>query len=711
MNYRSEQQKVLQFYYEPYTVSRWDEYDYHILRQCPVDQARGKEKRRLAEAFMMLDTETSKSRPDIVHRQGGKKVYEPNPNYVVKWSLAINIYGFNIAVIWGDDPEQCMEALIRIRQAVPSTHINIYVHNLAFDWMFLRKFFFRRFGHPKGQLNTKKHYPINLEFESGIVLRDSLILCQRSLERWGDDLQVPHAKAVGKWDYDKIRHQRDGLSDDELLYICNDVLCGVECLNVFRKTLRKTYTGMPYTQTGVIRQECGVIGKEHKAHQKAVGYYSDLYTYMIEQFAYHGGYTHNNRLWKGIVIDDEPIYAFDFASRYPATMLSEKMPAGRFVPARHEYTVDEVLAMQEDYAFIFTFKARSIRLKDHFFPMPLIQVSKCLAAAEGVYDNGRMLEAEYVEIVITEVDLALIREYYEWDAARICGCVWTVKDYLPRWLTDYIYELFRQKTLLKGGDPILYAIAKAKLNSVYGMCVQKLLPDDILEDFDTGEYYIERKSTEEDFQKVLGKNRLILNYAWGIWTTCYAMRDIFELGKIFSGSGGEWLYTDTDSVYGLRPDMAAIDKYNRKVREKMQERGYPGIEFNGREYWLGVAELDGEYTEFVGLHSKCYCTRDKAGKLKITVAGVPKKSGVKCLKDDIRNFRDGFIFDGETTGKLTHSFQYTDEIYSNERGDIIGDSINLYPCDYQIDTSIEGKINKMMDEEVNIIVFDDEYTD
>ena len=46
------------------------------------------------------------------------------------------------------------------------------------------------------------------------------------------------------------------------------------------------------------------------------------------------------------------------------------------------------------------------------------------------------------------------------------------KDYLPRWYTDYVFECFKDKTMLKGGDPVAYALAKAKVNSLYGMMVQ-----------------------------------------------------------------------------------------------------------------------------------------------------------------------------------------------------------------------------------------------
>ena len=68
--------------------------------------------------------------------------------------------------------------------------------------------------------------------------------------------------------------------------------------------------------------------------------------------------------------------------------------------------------------------------------------------------------------------------------------------------------------------------------------------------------------------------------------------------------------------------------------------------------------------------------------LVITVAGVPKAKGKKCLLDDIRNFKEGFIFSGIITGKKTHTHYIVPDIYIDEDGNETGDSIDLSPCDY-----------------------------
>ena len=68
----------------------------------------------------------------------------------------------------------------------------------------------------------------------------------------------------------------------------------------------------------------------------------------------------------------------------------------------------------------------------------------------------------------------------------------------------------------------------------------------------------------------------------------------------------------------------------------------------------------------------------------ITVAGVPKKTGVKELQGDLNKFTKDLIFRGEVTGKLAHYYLFND-IHFDEYGNEIGDSIDLIPCDYHLD--------------------------
>lgn len=501
-----------------YSLCHVADFDPRILRFCPVDQSRGKDKTRLNELFIMLDTETSKSGPDDRRIVNGSESYAVNPNYIVAWSCAISIFGFPINTVYGTGPEEIVPFLESIHGAMKGNRTIFYLHHLAYDWQFLRRFLIRAWGEPVTQLNTKPHYPINIEFGNGIILRDSLILAQRSIERWARDLNAPHQKAVGKWEYDRIRHQHEELTPEELEYIECDVLAGVECLDILRRQLKCSYSAFPYTQTGIVRSAAKLAGKPYGAHRKAKTYYkNNFHVYQLLEKIYHGGYTHANRHTVGWTIDGT-IQCYDFSSAYPAAMLCELYPCEAFGPYyAEEVTPEYILSRARERAFIFKFTARDIRLKDPMDPFPPLQLYKVERVVDGQIDNGRILEAGYVSIYVNEIDFISIYRAYSWERCMIDD-VWTAsKKPLPRWLGDFVYKLYKDKTELKGGDPVIYAIRKAMLNSVYGMTVQKLVMDDIVENYATGDYDIIIKDSEEEYEKAVDKQSTFLFYAWGVW--------------------------------------------------------------------------------------------------------------------------------------------------------------------------------------------------
>lgn len=447
---------------------KWDKFDYSILSHVGHDQKRGKHKKSINSVFIMLDTETSKSTVDEYTLKciNGRMVrdYYENVNYVVKWSLAINYMGINVGCVWGSRPSECVKVVETVNNYMSGDITVFYIHNLTYDWQFLRKFFIRRFDEPVNQINTKPHYPIMIEFDNGVQLRDSLILAQRSLEKWGADLNVQHQKAVGKWDYEKIRNQADEPTNEEIEYFTNDVICGVECLDRTRKQLRKQHSGMPYTATGVVRNEAREIGEQFKAHAAYVKTMGDFDWYCAALKCYHGGYTHANRHIVGWVEND--VECYDFASSYPYVMVSEKYPCERFKKVDFDLTITDVL--ESGYACMVELYASDIELKDYFTPMPNLQISKMEYVLNPIVDNGRILKADFIDIYLTEIDLEIINKQYNFGNVRIKQCWIASKDYLPKWFTDYVYRLFKEKTELKGGDPVQYAIAKSKVNSLYG---------------------------------------------------------------------------------------------------------------------------------------------------------------------------------------------------------------------------------------------------
>lgn len=697
-----------------YKMCYYKKFSYEILSNIMYSIRNGRGKNdSWSDVIIMADTETSKKKENVI-----------GENHVVAWTVSIRAFGMNFCTLYGTTPDELTDCFSMIRNNIAGDHIIIFFHNLPYDYVFIRKFLYEKFGHPVKQLNIKPHYPLFINFENGLQIRDSLVLAQRSLDKWAKDLGAQHQKAVGCWQYDKIRNQHENFSADELIYIEHDTLAGVECIDIMLSALKKRIWSLPYTATGIPREEVRKRGKANGA--KAL---FDMISLSYEQYKkqeklFHGGYTHANRHFIDKLIEGL-IQCYDFASSYPFVLLTRKYAMEKFTPMPN-CKLEQIVEAMEEEASMFKLIMIKPRLKNDFIPMPVMQCSKCVKSVNPITDNGRILKADYIELYCNETDGALILEQYDCDG-NICTEVESArKDYLPRWFTDYIFELFVDKCRLKGKDPVLYALAKAKLNSLYGLCCQKSIKLQIEELYvdkeikgkmkHEGEFVIDENQDEHElYNKYLKNKGNILLFSWGCWCTSYAMYNLFQLGKCVKEDSqiSHWIYSDTDSIYSDSWDIEKIKEYNQKCKDDLIKNGYGSVTVNGKEYWLGIAEhkeLEDDYTQFKTQGAKRYCGRNKEdGLLHITVAGVPKKKGALCLDDDINNFTAGFIFPGTKTGKLTHTYFFVDHIYNDDNGNITGDSINLSPCDYLLDsTEVITDWFHSFDEEVNIQVYEEE---
>lgn len=642
------------------------------------------------DVIIACDTETSKSAPTkiknipVKHRNGSitrKRVIESSYNIVVLWTVTINVQGINVCTVWGRKPSEFCKFIHKLADTLQGDKTYLYFHNLPYDYTFLRRFLFDELGYPTKQLNIKAHQPLTIDFDCGIQLRDSLPLAQRKLEKWGKDLDIEHQKAVGDWDYTKFRTQFEHYTFNELHYAEFDTIALAECLHVMCVNEGKNIANLYLTATGIPREKVQKLGKANNAHEKFLKIAPTYDQYLKLLKVYHGGYTHGNRDHIDEIIR-ETVECFDFISSYPYCLIAEKYPNSKFRPIE-DITYKEILETKDKYAYMFKLYISDVKIKENK-PMPVLQQSKAIALVNPVLDNGRVLECDMMSIYITEQDLKLITETYNFKHIEVTEVEYSRKDYLPRWFTDYIYQCFVDKTKLKGQDPVAYALSKTVINALYGMCVQQSVKPVILENYVTGEYTEDKNiDMKEEYSKYLDKLKSVLPYQWGVWCTSYALEHLFELGQCCD----TWLYSDTDSCYAIGWHEDEVQAYNDKCKTKLESRGYKGVEHNGKKFILGVAEHEGDkdtYTEYKYMGAKRYCGRCKAdNELHITIAGVPKK-GAKCLNDDIANFKNFTIFDGKTTGKLLHTYIYQDGIYLDDAGNEVADSIDLCECDYEL---------------------------
>lgn len=688
-------------------------YDYSKLSYILSRKKNGsRSKLTYSEVYIMLDTETSKEHP-TEYDKDGKAI--PQENHICAWTLSIRAFHENIVTLRGNKPSEAIHCLSLIREHIKGDVLYIFIHNLPYDWQFLRRFLMRDFGTPKKQLNVKSHYPISIQFNNGIILRDSLILAGVSLERWGDNLNITHKKASGYWNYELIRNQNTVYSDDELHYIEFDTLAGVECLNKLADNLGDTVSTLPFTSTGIVRRIMRKKGREAYAKQIFNKQLLTLDEYLILEQVFHGGFTHANRGVVGWL--RYLVKCYDFKSSYPYCMLVEKYPCEAYTLLTRQFTVNEILKQANDYSFIFKLVLVKPILKDNLYPMPALQFSKCLSSINVIKDNGRILSADYVEIYTNEIDLQVLNELYTYEAAYCVEVRTAKKDYLPKWFRDEVYEIFTQKCeleyqikVLGQGDVSLYNIKKAQLNSLYGMCVTHCIRDEIIEVYEddenniSGDYYINKMDYQKEFDKYNKSMNNILPYVWGVYVTSYAMLHLFQLSECINDVNHHWLYSDTDSIYSDAWNDIKIKGYNAEVKQKLLNAGYGPVKVHDKEYWLGVAEPDGTYDEFITQGAKRYAVKS-GKKIKITVAGVPKKYGAQCLRS-LDDFKEGFIFYGQGTGKSTHTYLYND-IHIDKYGNEIGDSIDLTPADYTLSSVDMITFKDLFMEEITYDFYED----
>ena len=595
-------------------------FDYSKLNKTLNRKKNGsRSKITYSETYIMFDTESSKDH-FTEYDEDGKAITQEN--HICAWTISIRAFHENIVTLRGNKPSEAVHAISLIRNNIGSDVVYIFVHNLPWDWMFMRRFLMREFGEPKKQLNVKSHYPITIQFNNGIIFRDSLILAGVSLARWGDNLNIKHRKAIGSWNYELIRHQNQDYDEEQLHYIEFDTLAGVECLNKLADNLGDTVVSLPFTSTGIVRRRMRKKGRENYAKNifnKQLITYDE---YRILECVYHGGFTHSNRGCVGWIRNN--VICYDFKSSYPYCMLVEKMPCESYVHMSKNYSIQDILKQSDNYSFIFKLVMINPILKDPLYPMPCLQFSKCVSSINAIKDNGRILSADYIEIYMNEIDLMLIDKIYTYDAAYCVDVMAAYKDYLPRWFRDEVWEIFKEKCqleydikILKKGDVSLYNIKKAQLNSLYGMCVTKAIKDEIKETYHdegdsiSGDYYLGDIDYKKEFDKYNKNRNNILPYVWGVYVTSYAMLHLFQLSECINDVDHHWLYSDTDSIYSDSWDPVKVKGYNAEVKQKLINAGYGSVKIHDHEYWLGVADLDGTYDKFITHGAKRYAVENK----------------------------------------------------------------------------------------------------
>lgn len=623
---------------------------------------------------------------------------------------------------YGRTWKELKKVLTIIKSAKPSNYFIIWVHNLSYEFQFMRKELSDEWQVFAG--GQRKPYRANFDT---FIFRDSLVLSGMSLAKTAENLTSHKIeKLTGDLDYTLIRHSATSLSEQELLYCEYDVI--IVCYYISEQIdLYKSMDKIPLTNTGrvrsFVREKCFFTNKNHKKSSK--GKYiryralidslildTDFYNYCRSAFS--GGFTHANASYTGITVDN--VSSIDFTSSYPTVMLSEKFPMSAPTVINVGSYAEYKKLDKENHCYIFMVMFENLQasiMYDNY-----LSENKAIQKKDLSVNNGRIFSAKQATFIITDVDMEIIEKCYTWDNIIIGKIYAMYKTYLPKSIIESILELYEKKTVLKGveGKEQEYLLSKGMLNSIYGMCVTSIVRDNYTYTTDWNE---SEGDALEQINKYNKDKKRFLYYPWGVYVTAYARRNLWN--GIFDFRD-DYIYSDTDSIKCINYEkhIKYIEQYNKNITQKIKQV----LEYNGINYKipktikgikkpLGVWDFEGTYNKFKTLGAKRYIYLE-GDKLHITIAGLGKKAGAEYIskqKNPFSFFNDNMFIPADNTGKMTHT--YIDDFMECDIIDYAGvkehietkSSIHLEKCEFNLSQSEKYKtfLQKLIDGEIELI--------
>ena len=590
----------------------------------------------------------------------------------------------------------------------------VYVHNLAYEWQFIRK----QFKWDKVFFLDERK-PVYAQ-AGGIEFRCSLKLSSKSLAKVGEDLvKYKEHKHVGDLDYQLNRFHSTPMTDEELGYCEADIRVLLAYIQEKIET-DGSICYIPLTNTGYVRNHCRRACfrkyRDYKNLMDLLTLEPDEYKQLKRGFA--GGFTHACAKYvaEGKESPLKDVGSFDFTSSYPAVMLTEQFPMSKGTLVGEIEDWNELQMYLHKYCCLFDVTLTNVMPKvDYDHP---ISVSKLIKSSGVREDNGRVVSAESITLTMTEQDWFTFEEFYEYETYDFKYFRIYEKRFLPKPFYRAILELYKRKTILKDveGEEINYMISKNMLNAAYGMIVTDIVRDVLDYDYNESEYIPPTKpNLEEAIERYNTSKKRFLFYPWGVWVTAYARRNLFS-GIL--ACGDDYIYSDTDSIKIFNPEkhMDYIESYNNNLLSRINYIAkYLGIDpeeyspknKKGVPKPIGIWEYEGKYKRFKTLGAKRYLVEKQDGSYVLTVAGVNKKKACQYLvekyKDPFKGFTHDLIVPAEYSGRLT--LTYIDKPCDGLGTDYLGNKaeyheksfIHMEPSDYNLTMSSEyrGFINLM----------------
>lgn len=560
-----------------------------------------------------------------------------------------------------------------------SRKLILWVANFSFEFQFLRE----RLEWDSGEWDffaKEERQPLKASYH-GLEFREALTISGGDLAHLAraycktqklvtyDEDGVKHSDL----DYTVERNFATPLTEQERAYVINDVVILAEfsqyMFNEYIRPLKK----VPMTKTSILLDECRrelkqlCKDRDEKHHLELGESLAEWLSYIRacqpteEQYKiwfdylFKGGYVHANALYTDI---ECMVNMRDVTSMYPAHMLLSYVPVTPFKKVQFSEDLLKIkcLIMRVQYDFIEATTPHSIESKN-----------KVVYSVGAVWDNGRLVSCDALEVWQTEKDFEIFNLFYRSKTGQpptVVECYEAERGELPPYVTDGLKKYYIKKNHLKRsgmGDSQEYSVIKTFVNTFYGMLVKRIRLQKITYSHGWG-----TETKGESYEKEIEK--LILLPQWGIWCTSQSRYTLLTTLYKLTKAGVQCCYCDTDSIKYLPSHRAEqiFKHFNNTIRRRLHNRGLRDENF--KDLGMFDIEIKDKATgrpvavRFKTLGAKRYIY-EKGGKVIATVSGMPKQSINRLgesVEEIFRNFNHyGYNLKPEISGKLTT--RYRDE--------------------------------------------------
>lgn len=551
------------------------------------------------------------------------------------------------------------------RELFPHTTLMLFNANLGYEYSFFKHYLRPLMIKENAIFAKTKRKILTCNICDNIRITECIGLFGNSLSNIADTY-CKTKKLVGDLNYNKIRlpHDITGMNRSETDYCINDVKILSELYGYIFEYYIKRGVKVPPTKTGFVRQDLkkNLGSRINFVKNDVQKYLKDKAHYdLCRKYLYKGGLTHSLYSVKGE--RKYNITCVDLTSAYPYTYAVKYFPAGDLIHIKP--TIENFKKVVKNY------KHWYVQLYIHHME------SKSNHSTESVHkiqrtdktslvlDNGRILKAKNIVLMVNEVDFSSLRKIYNFSFSIVSLSYFTASTKCPEYIRDLVLTYFYNKCVI-GADKkekekikknttdedvlnelnktirrlkIDYVESKEKVNSVYGCTGTEVQTQNILLDDSTGDL---KEGTSKEWEEAI--KSVFLSPYLAYWCTSYVRARLIEVISVFPDSVYQY---DTDSLYVDNTNtelMSFIDKINERVLNECT------TEIPEKKYevcrCLGKWELDGTYQYMLPMGSKRYLgvhTDEEAITEFNKSNTLSNRTPVKIKYSDMYNVTESFI--------------------------------------------------------------------